>query len=107
MPYTPPGDDELFEWLTGETDATLREVQQCAGYPVVTWRGPAHLASVIRCFLTTDNITQLPQVLVCAGLDLVLIDAVHHTLTIQVQALLWMAQTVACSTPHSVVVQHM
>eukprot|EP00903_Cladosiphon_okamuranus_P017486 g16106.t1 len=25
MPYTPPDDDELFEWLTGETDATLRE----------------------------------------------------------------------------------
>lgn len=27
MPYTKPGEDELFEWLTGETDATLREVR--------------------------------------------------------------------------------
>lgn len=27
-PYTRPEDDELFEWLTGETDATLREVRQ-------------------------------------------------------------------------------
>ncbi|CBN78798.1 GTB1; RNA binding / hydrolase, acting on ester bonds, also similar to transcription elogantion facto [Ectocarpus siliculosus] len=25
MPYSTPGEDELFEWLTGETDATLRE----------------------------------------------------------------------------------
>ena len=36
MPYTAPGEDELFEWLTGETDETLREVSKTDRLQCVT-----------------------------------------------------------------------